>query len=221
MKNLRIKLNMFFIGLFVLTMLFSLSGQYVFAADTPGVYLPVDIQFTGDDIEETSFTVVIEALDGAPLPNPSEKTVEITKDKRSEQVTFDFLLPSVGVYQYRLHQLIGDDSEVEYDDRVYNVTLLYENSPDGKGFRSTFVVSIEDSDVKPKVVLFNNTEVHESTPPVEETTTRKKGDTPDTGGETNQWNYLAWMVASSFAVFSFIIIYVIYRNEDKQQAEHS
>ena len=50
-----------------------------------------------------------------------------------------------------------------------------------------------------------------------ETTTesRKKDDSPNTDGETNQWNYLAWMVSSAYMVFALIVIDRERKREEK------
>lgn len=213
------KLNRFFSVLFALTLLFSLFSFKAVAAESSGSVLPVEFKYSGDIEKDTEFTVVIESVDGAPLPNPSRKTVKLKKGQQNAGIEFEFIVPSVGVYNYKLHQVVGDDKSIDYDDTVYDIALIYENASIGEGaFRSTFVVSIENSDSKPETVIFSNANFREETTTgtPEEKTPGKKGETPNTGGETNQWNYLAWMISTSFSIFCCIAIYVIYKNEEKK-----
>ena len=99
-------------------------------------------------------TVVIEAVDDAPLPDETEIEVEDSAD-------FVLKYNTPGIYQYSISQKPGAREDVIYDETVYNVTVYVVS--DDSGDLSTSIVAVkEGSETKMGELGF----VNEVVPPV-------------------------------------------------------
>ena len=92
-------------------------------------------------------TVVIEAVDDAPLPEVTEVEVE-------DSAEFVLEYTDLGIYEYRISQKAGDEEDVTYDETVYDVTV-YAVMEDEQ-FVTRLVVSVADSEDKLAEISFVN-----------------------------------------------------------------
>ena len=100
-------------------------------------------------IENTSGTVIMEALDGAPAPGTARY------DDASEG-TFEITLTEPGNYLYRVYQQAGTLLSVYYDPIIYDVGIYVYADDDGN-LKYSMVLSTEEHDQKPDHIVFRNT----------------------------------------------------------------
>ena len=93
-------------------------------------------------------TVVMDAVDGAPAPEPG-RFVNTTGDR------FRISFTKAGTYGYRVYQEPGPDPDLEYDGVVYDVLVTVYEKPDGT--LDTIVEAwIPGNDFKAMEIVFEN-----------------------------------------------------------------
>ena len=109
----------------------------------------VDVSFT---VENTPGTVVIEAVDGAPLPAQTEF-------KDAQEGTFSLTFTEAGTYAYKVYQKqgLGDYTDYYefYDDTVYDVvvSVFFDDNYELYGI---VTASIPGDSYKPDEIVFTN-----------------------------------------------------------------
>ena len=99
-------------------------------------------------VEYAPGTVVMEAVDDAPEPEQSSFDGVV-------QGSFAIAFTKPGNYAYRLYQKAGADSNVAYDQTVFNVEIAVMNDAPGEMY-AVVTVSVQDHAHKPESVAFEN-----------------------------------------------------------------
>lgn len=122
----------------------------------PAIEIPVTIELTGDrPRSDDTFEVVLVAQNGAPMPEGSEKgsyTLEIEGEAKASFP--EIVYTRVGIYEYKIVQVEGDNKYIDYDDTVYEVTVYITNR-EGGGFDVTVVAYEKGGDEKCEVIFEN------------------------------------------------------------------
>ncbi len=134
-----------------------LSFVFVFAGGTSAsayesftAEVPVSCFFDADNITG-AYTIAIEAVTSiTPEPVPGELIIS-----DSGYDSFGLVISEPGTFIYRVYEVEGDDPGVDYDRRVYTLTLFVENDDDG-GLRYAITAALEGSDDKVEQVDFRN-----------------------------------------------------------------
>ena len=125
-----------------------------FGAETEplSVTIPVEISVSGSNIPaDKEYTLVIEGLDNAPMPESSTLTI-----KNGGSASFGPIRYTVPEdYHYRIRQTTEAQENFTYDTAVYNVTVQVVNAENGK-LSATVVGGREGSTEKSQSLVFNN-----------------------------------------------------------------
>lgn len=147
-----------------------------------------------------TYDVVIEPTNDAPQPKDKELTI-----KGSGSGNFEITAEEPGTYEYKVFERKGSDSNVEYDDTTYKVTVFV--TSDDRGNLDYQIILSDGTDVKPTQINFDNTTNFEPTP-------TKKPSKPDPitrTGETMS-KYLPYALAA-FGIGGAIIVIVLIRRK--------
>lgn len=166
-----------------------------------------EIPFT---VKNASGTVIIEAVDGAPLPKQTEFE-GISTGK------FEFSFTRPGEYRYKICQKPGTEQGVTYDSTVYSVCVAVFSNNDGSLYSVT-AVNVEDSSQKAEIVEFENTLAEPNVPdeptepsvPIEPTepTVPNSPDTPFTGDNSRLG---LWLLLMAFSVLGIAVVSIVYK----------
>lgn len=162
-----------------------------YAAELPGVSVPVTISLSGTlPYPAEDYTVVLKADDSAyPMPEGSvdgvySLTITGEDTENFPTITYD----RVGIYTYTVYQVAGTNQKCTYDDTVYSLTVTISNKEDYSGLEATAVLYPDsDGDKLPAAEFANKYKVD---PP---------SDTPKTGDESSPLLY-AVLIAVSMGV---------------------
>ena len=205
-KDFKRILRTYLSGLILVCMIICSITVVAGAAEESNTELPVNIVISGEGFPEVTLTVCVDALEGAPPLSVSSQDVHLSRSKREQQITFDFPLTEPGNYYYSLYLKQTEKKDFVFDDAVYEVCLTVKQT--GSGLVPVFVVSERDTATKPARIEFVNSysASHQN----------RDDDTPKTGGETNQWSYLAWSVASLFCALSLVVLFIEEKRRDRK-----
>lgn len=148
-----------------------------YAAELPGVSVPVTISLSGTLPYPTEdYTVVLKADDSAyPMPEGSVNGVYSLTITGEDTESFPTIIyDRVGIYTYTIYQVAGTNQKCTYDDTVYSLTVTVSNKEDYSGLEATAVLySDSDGDKLSGAEFANKYKVE---PP---------SDTPKTGDESS------------------------------------
>ena len=162
-----------------------------FAAELPGVSVPVTISLSGTlPYPAEDFTIKLRA-DNAFYPMPEGSvdgayslTITGEDTENFPTITYD----RVGIYTYTVYQVAGTNQKCTYDDTVYTLMVTISNKEDYSGLEATAVLYPDsDGDKLPGAEFANKYKVD---PP---------SDTPKTGDESSPLLY-AVLIAVSMGV---------------------
>ena len=159
-----------------------------YAAELPGVSVPVTISLSGTlPYPAEDFTVVLKADDADyPMPNGTVNGVysmTITGEGTENFPTITY--SRVGVYTYTVYQVAGTNRKCTYDDTVYTLVVTITNKEDYSDLEATAVLCPDsDGEKLPGAELENKYKVE---PP---------SDTPKTGDESTPLLYAVLIVVS-------------------------
>ena len=156
--------------LFLLLLLLILPIQ-TFAVESVTVQIPFLI-------ENASSTVVIEAVDGAPLPEKTQLTDVFAG-------TFEMAYSQPGDYSYTIYQKPGAEPDVTYDSAIYHIVVSVFVNEDGTLY-AAIAVGMEGNPSKPGSIVFTNRLPEPTIPPSGE-------EIPGTGDDSELilWSLLA------------------------------
>lgn len=190
---------------FILSMLFCLLllPSAAFAAQrNVEVELPVKVSVSGEDIPASdTYTFRISAKDDAPLPNG----VSYMEESRKGEGTVNFSSISferVGIYQYSVSQIAGDEERCHYDSKIYDITITVTNAVDDDSLEATIAIrdSGSDSGMKDSEIEFKNT--YDALPVL-----------PDTGGSGVFQMYIIGIVLL-FGSFAGLMLSSLYKKNE-------
>lgn len=119
--------------------------------DSLDVSIPIKVDFDSEESQEFSF--ILEAKDPSN-PVPSQTNIKVKDQGAFGPISFDL----AGKYSYTIKQVVGDDTNIEYDDRIYNLDVYIQNAD--KGFDSSLVVTMvsykDDPSKKIDELVFEN-----------------------------------------------------------------
>ena len=168
-----------------------------YAAELPGVSVPVTLSLSGTlPYPEENFTVVLKADDADdPMPNGTvggsySMTITGEGTESFPTTTYD----RVGVYTYTVYQIAGTNQKCTYDDTVYALTVTISNKEDYSGLEATAVLHPDsEGDKLPGAEFENN---YKMEPP---------SDTPKTGDESTPLPYAVLIVASMGVIIGLFL----------------
>ena len=159
-----------------------------YAAELPGVSVPVTISLSGTlPYPAEDYTVVLKADDSAyPMPEGSVNgayslTITGEDTENFPTITYD----RVGIYTYTIYQVAGTNQKCTYDDTVYSLTVTVSNKEDYSGLEATAVLYPDSDGDKLSGAEFANR--YKVEPP---------SDTPKTGDESSPLLYAVLIVVS-------------------------
>ncbi|MCH5190574.1 MAG: hypothetical protein J1F23_00270 [Oscillospiraceae bacterium] len=162
-----------------------------------------EISFT---VKNASGTVVIEAVDNAPLPMQT-----VFEGASTGKFLISFSEP--GDYCYKVYQNAGTEQDVIYDSTVYTVCISVFLDENGELYSVT-AVNIENSSQKAEDVEFENTLPTESTEPnvPSEPTEPTEPNSPDTPPHTGDESRLElWTLLMALSFIGIIAATVFYK----------
>lgn len=128
-------------------------GFAVYSADAAyaagPVSVPVKVSYEGQSLPTETFTVEIS---GDSLDTPIKKSVDLSQQKKSEQINFDLGDLSLGIYEYRIRQIKGNIAGITYDTREYDYYVMVNND----GSIEQRAVNRDDPSDKPDMISFVN-----------------------------------------------------------------
>jgi len=156
-----------------------------FAAENPGVSIPVTVSLSGTLPKPAEdFTIKLRA-DNASYPMPEgavgdvyTMTITGADTKNIPTISYD----RVGVYTYTIYQVAGSNKKCTYDDTVYSLVVTITNAEDGSGLEATAVLHPDSEEEKLPGAEFKN--VYKTIKPVDP-------NTPQTGDTSNPVLYAA------------------------------
>ncbi|MCH5191430.1 MAG: hypothetical protein J1F23_04630 [Oscillospiraceae bacterium] len=165
----------------------------VFAAEATTVEIP----FT---VKNAPGTVVIEAVDNAPLP---EQTVFEGVSSGKFEISF----AGVGNYNYKIYQKSGTEQNVTYDSTVYTAHIsVFVN--EYSELYSVVSVYIDDSSQKTDDLAFENTSIELSEPSEPgEPHTPDSPNTPNTGDNSHLGLWIILMLISLLGSTEFLFLW--------------
>lgn len=177
---------------------------------------PVELSIEVDNIVEgdipplaENFTFILEAVNGAPMPESNTLTISGTDTGRFQPITYT----KPETYHYTLHEVIGSSQGYSYDNRIYDVTVQVVTDETGMLYVSMYV-NEQGSEFKSKTIKFvNNYEVATVKNPQES----KKPANITTGDNTN---LMFWSALSSITLL-ILIGQVVLLRKDKHRADSS
>ena len=181
-------------ALIVMVMLLVLPLQ-VFAMQETTVEIPFSIQ-------NAKGTVIIEAIDDAPLP-------EVTKFQDVESGVFEMTCSEPDTYRYLVYQIAGDEDNVSYDETVYDVIVSVLVNEAGALY-SVVTVCIHGTTDKPDDLSFAN----EIIPPEESTSSTNP---PKTGDDSNL-PLLATILSISIVGLA-LVLFLFMRTKNTEQTD--
>lgn len=183
------------------------------------VSLNLDVSFdyapAGSEDEEFRF-VLTPVDDNNPMPGGAtggSTSVAVSGDLKGmfDSIKFD----RVGIYEYTIEQVTGANSNIVYDDTVYNVVITVVNSDNGAGFVSNTIIYSDDNQHKEGSLDFDNVFI---TPEPGKETPPPPGEVTDTGVRDTWYLYL--IGAMGMMAFAAVAIKVLReKNEEEAQPE--
>lgn len=176
-------------------------------------------------VENVGGTVVIEAVDGAPLPE-----LTVLKDVTGGVFKLSFSQPDT--YRYRVYQQVPENANgVIYDTKVYNVAVSVLADDEG-ALNCVFTISVDGFAEKRESIVFVNelpkadedssgqtstvpNSTTQTTLPPSETTqpSTSQSETPDTG---DNGNLGMWLLLSALSLAGlFIVLFAARRKKAK------
>lgn len=136
----------------------------------------------------TYFTVTMEAVDDAPLPETTFYEINVTGEYEFGPILFD----EPGDHEYTIHEVVYDNENIIFDRTIYHVHAVILYNDDGE-LVGGFALTKEGSGEKPEEVDFTNdyteppdsSSLGESSVPEESSDTDSSSDrdsSKDTGG---------------------------------------
>ena len=174
-------------------------------------------------VENVGGTVVIEAVDGAPLPE-----LTVMKDVTGGVFKLSFSQPDT--YRYRVYQQVPENANgVIYDTKVYNVVVSVLADDEG-ALNCVFTISVDGFAEKHEGIVFGNELPKADEDPPGQTSTAPNGttqttlppnettqpstaqpETPDTG---DNGNLGMWLLLSALSLAGlFIILFAALRKK--------
>lgn len=177
-----------FLALVMMVMCSMTMTLPAYAAELPGVSVPVAISLSGTlPYPAEDYTVVLKADDSAyPMPEESvdgaySLTITGEDTENFPTVTYD----QVGIYTYTVYQAAGTNQKCTYDDTVYTLIVTITNKEDYSGLEATAVLYPDSDGEKLPSAEFENK--YKVEPPA---------DTPKTGDESTPMLYAVLIVVS-------------------------
>lgn len=193
---------------FVTAMVLSLP---VYAA-TESVELSIEVEniVEGDTPPSAEdFTFILEAVDGAPMPE--SRTITISGAGTGYFLPITYTEPEP--YHYILREVIGSTKGYTYDDRIYDVTVQVTTDEMGMLHASMYVCE-QGSEWKTETVKFVNQYKDVAVKDPEESKEPENVKTPETGDNTNP---VLWSVLGSASFLILIGEFVFFRkNQNKK-----
>lgn len=134
-----------------------LCGMCTAYAQGVELRLPAQVKLKGNlPMEDETFRLVLEPVtEYAPMPEGCEERCELDFTGSGKLIFPLISYDSVGVYNYRLHQIKGNAQYYSYDDTAYILGVYVTAIPDGS-LECSVVLHEENSNVKAADALFEN-----------------------------------------------------------------
>lgn len=154
-KLLKGAISTLLIGLMCVQMV----GMSALAKEFPSIKLPVTVEQWGDvPVNAEEMDIVLTAVDGiCPMPEGSvDGKYTLTVKSGTTGYFPEISFSTLGIYEYTVHQEIGNISRCDYDNTVYQMRVYVTNAENGDGFESTTILYIDDVNTKYPEINFIN-----------------------------------------------------------------
>lgn len=183
-------------------------------AATKPVELCIEVENTveGDTPPSSEeFTFLLQAVDGAPMPEKNTITISGTDTGRFLPITYTEPETS----HYILREVPGNTKGYIYDDRIYDVTVMVTTDDEGILHTAMYVCE-QGSEWKTGTVKFVNKYKDPSVSDSEESGKPENPNAPDTGDHTN---LIVWGTLGSMALLVLIEQFVLFKkNQNKKDS---
>ena len=191
------KLTSVFFALLITAMCCITTALPAYAAELPGVSVPVTISLSGTlPYPAEDYTVVLKAEDAAyPMPSGTisgaySMTITGKGTKNFPVITYD----RVGVYTYTIYQVAGTNKKCTYDETVYTLLVQITNKEDYSGLEATAVLYPDsDGEKVPGAEFLNKYKVE------------LPSDSPQTGDESSPLLYAVLLIASMAVIVTLFL----------------
>lgn len=146
----------------------ALSAQTAFAAETPGISIPVKISLSGTlPSEAESFSVKLLAdQESYPMPEGAVNGVYSMIITGGGSRSFPMVFyDRPGIYTYTIFQEPGTNAKCTYDRTIYALTVYVTNAEDGSGLETAAVLHPSSGGDKLAEAVFRNQYETEEAPP--------------------------------------------------------
>lgn len=195
------------IMLALLLLLACVGTSFALAREPLSFALPITVSGNRDD-EPCDF--VIEAMDGAPLPESVILSIHGNGHFNFREIKFT----APGLYHYKVYQKPGQNADCIYDESVFEICVTVANNEHYDGFTTEFSAYLEGEAAKSPGVEFRNTYVEVPTEPTPTTTKPGKPDTPHTGDEHNT---AIWIVFAAAAFVGIVVVVALIAKRRKDE----
>lgn len=159
--------------------------------------IPLELKIINNSNQSSTDRFVFELVsmdENNPMPMGSEngkKQITVTNSGIFSFGTIEYMLP--GNYEYKVHQIPGDNIQYKYDDSQYKVIITVVNSKDMSNLEAHMVITKDNMEEKYENLYFEN----ECFPPLIEL--------PDTS-DINVYFYIITLVVSLYILTRYIRI---------------
>ena len=186
------KKPVFFLLLCLIT-LCSLAVPGYAAEPSCSIRLEAEKKIVGDKpVTDAVFCFVLEAMDGAPLPE--QNTITVTGAGIGTFPSIPYTEP--GDFHYTLQEKPGNAEGYTYDPTVYRVTVQVSADADGT-LRAAVYLSVSDTQGKPANAVFVSQY-------------RKPAETPQTG---DVFHLIRWIALGSVSLIGLLWVGLLYRKK--------
>ena len=191
------KLTSVFFALLITAMCCITTALPAYAAELPGVSVPVTISLSGTlPYPAEDYTVVLKAEDAAyPMPSGTisgaySMTITGKGTKNFPVITYD----RVGVYTYTIYQVAGTNKKCTYDETVYTLLVQITNKEDYSGLEATAVLYPDsDGEKLPGAEFLNKYKVE------------LPSDSPQPGDESSPLLYAVLLIVSMAVIVTLFL----------------
>lgn len=139
------------IAVCLLSVILFFAGSFkAYAYTAVKAEIPVDCLEIPDDNTHI-YTIKIEAENDIS-PEPNSDTLEISENGTGH---FEINITEPGTFIYKISEIAGDDTDIEYDSNIYYITLFVENSTEGE-LIYTVTATIDGRNKKTEKIDFKN-----------------------------------------------------------------
>ena len=151
-------------------------------------------------------------------PVPSSQIVDISENSRDY---FEIYITEPGTYRYEISETAGNDSKIQYDKEVYEVTVFVTNTADDE-LTYSVTTKLKGAKTKPQKIEFQNKIIGASqTVTTPQVTTETAQTTTNVNPLTGYVNRTSAYVLGLLMIAAVIIAVCVFLFKDKKSEEEN